>query len=305
VTSAFANFTEAGVDPQAETLTWGDQTYPNPLRLYPQILGRMLDGKKSLVHGDLHLRNILVDESGQGWLIDFALVKERHNLYDFIKLETYIRQMVLSQPQYDFSFADYLQFEAALLDEAVAVPADRMLRKAYEVIRKVRELAARYVKGNFGEEYWPALFLYSLAMLKYAGNHGAKAARLAFGTAGVMGRVIHLGRPSRKVKPPPQPHLPEKELPPQEDKSPNNIRFHDIFTHFEIGLELLAEHLGKTHPRYGDFLAYEERLKNIIKRSRRFGDTGDRQADRAEVIDQLNELALSVLGISFNDLCKS
>jgi Cdc6-like AAA superfamily ATPase len=190
VRTAFANFPEASVDPQAETLKWGDQTYPNPLHLYPQILGRTLEGKKSLVHGDLHLRNILVDEAGHGWLIDFALVKERHNLYDFIKLETYIRQMVLSQPQYTFSFAEYLQFEAALLDEAVAVPDDRMLRKAYEVIQKVRGLAARYAGRGFDEQYWPVLFLYSLAMLKYTDNHGAKATRLTFGTAGVIGKIL-------------------------------------------------------------------------------------------------------------------
>ncbi|MCB0171437.1 MAG: phosphotransferase, partial [Anaerolineae bacterium] len=80
MTTAFANFTEVGVAPQAETLTWNGHTYPNPLHLYPTILSQTLDGQKSLVHGDLHLRNILVDESGHGWLIDFALVKERHNL---------------------------------------------------------------------------------------------------------------------------------------------------------------------------------------------------------------------------------
>ena len=403
VTSAFANFTEAGVDPQAETLTWGDQTYPNPLRLYPQILSRTLDGKKSLVHGDLHLRNILVDEAGHGWLIDFALVKERHNLYDFIKLETYIRQMVLSRPEYDFSFAEYLQFEAALLDEAVAVPADRMLRKAFEVIRTVRVMAARYVKGNFGEEYWPALFLYNLAMVKYVDNHGAKAARLAFGTAGVVGGVAS---PARLVKPSfDRPvHIPfedaerssdfnirisitqviillerdiekftsteqesfvlklsqivnigsnqirllkvepgsvlvtlempeesaqllismylakepvlrtlsiakvelqqiatikEKLVPPVE-----KITYRDFFSPFEIGLERLKKQIGRDDGRYSDFLMHETKLKENIRRSRRFGDTTDRRVERTEIIDQLNETAFSTVGVSFNELCE-
>jgi hypothetical protein len=50
ITTAVANFPEAAVDPQAETLTWNGQTYPNPLHLYPEILSRTLDGKKSLVH---------------------------------------------------------------------------------------------------------------------------------------------------------------------------------------------------------------------------------------------------------------
>lgn len=201
MTTAFANFTEVGVAPQAETLTWNGHTYPNPLHLYPTILSRTLDGQKSLVHGDLHLRNILVDESGHGWLIDFALVKERHNLYDFIKLEVFIRQMVLSQPQYDFSFADYLQFEAALLDGSVAVPDHPILRKAYQVIRKVRELATQYAKRDFAAEYLPGLFLYSLAVVKYVDSHGVKAARLAFGTAAVVGRYIL--RPISNEKPEP------------------------------------------------------------------------------------------------------
>lgn len=188
VSAAFAGFPETPVDPQTEVLTWADQSYPNPLHLYPKFLDHKLDGKKSLVHGDLHPRNILVDEAGQGWLIDFALVKERHNLYDFIKLETYIRQMVLSH--YDFSFSDYLQFEAALLEKDRTVPNIPVLQKAYQVIRRLREMAMRYVKLNFGEEYLPGLFLFSLAVMKYGDNHGAKAARLAFGTAAVVGKSL-------------------------------------------------------------------------------------------------------------------
>jgi hypothetical protein len=50
----------------------------------------------------------------------------------------------------------------------------------------LRQIAARYAR-NFEAEYLPGLFLYSLAVVKYVDNHGAKAARLAFGTAGVVG----------------------------------------------------------------------------------------------------------------------
>jgi hypothetical protein len=64
-------------------------SYPDPLKLYPEVLDTLLEGKLSRVHGDLHPRNLLIDEMGQGWLIDFAKVEDRHNLFDFIKLETY------------------------------------------------------------------------------------------------------------------------------------------------------------------------------------------------------------------------
>lgn len=306
MTTAFANFPEVAVDPQAETLTWNDQTYPNPLNLYPTILNCTLNGKKSLVHGDLHLRNIMVDESGHGWLIDFALVKERHNLYDFIKLEVYIRQMVLSQPQYEFSFADYLQFEAALLDNNEAEPDDPMLQKAYQVIQKVRELATLYVR-DFEAEYLPGLFLYSLAVVKYVDNHGVKAARLAFGTAGVVGGRIHFGmKPKGElVKSQSKTNSTASEPSQKVDTSSIISRYQDLFAPLEIGLEQAGEKIGDKHARYSDFLLYDSRLRENIRRSRRFGNTADRQAERAEIIDQLNELALSTLGVSFNELCRS
>lgn len=305
MSTVFANVLDTYVDPKAKALTWIGKNYPNPLHLYPDILSRALEGKKSLVHGDLHLRNILVDRSNQGWLIDFALVKERHNLYDFIKLEVFIRQMVLAQEQYDFSFADYVQFEEALLDEAVAVPDDGALRKVYQVIRKIRESATHYTR-NFAAEYLPALFLYSLAVVKYVDNHGVKATRLAFGTAGVVGEAILSKKvPKEQVtKTPSQINSSQIMNQQEKDKPIKKIKYHDVFTHFEIGLERLVEQIGTDHPRYSDFLVYEEKLTNIIKRSRRFGDIRERQADRAEVIDQLNALALSTVGISFNELCR-
>jgi hypothetical protein len=302
MTTAFANFPEASINSQAETLTWADKAYPNPLHLYPKILSRTLTGQKSLVHGDLHLRNILVDESGYGWLIDFALVKERHNLYDFIKLETYIRQTVLSQAA--FLFADYLQFEAALLDEEEAVPEDSMLQKAYQVIRRIRALAARYAKRDFVAEYLPGLFLYNLAVVKYVENHEVKAARLAFGTAGVVGEAIHSGTRLQKgsAKLQSKTNSVKNKQSQKTDEPSKNFRYRDLFTPFEIGLEQLGENMGEKHTRYADFLLYDSRLRENIRYSRRYGNTGDRQAERAEIMDQLNELALSTIGISFNEL---
>ncbi|MCB0171438.1 MAG: hypothetical protein KDJ97_12875, partial [Anaerolineae bacterium] len=204
-----------------------------------------------------------------------------------------------------FSFADYLQFEAALLDEAVAVPDDPILRKAYQVIRKVRELAVRYVKRDFAAEYLPGVFLYSLAVVKYVESHGVKAARLAFGTAAMVGKALCSEPPPKKEGAETSPQSNSSTAIPsqKEDRPIKKFRYHDVFTHFEIGLERLREQIGQDQPRFSDFLVYEERLTNVIKRSRRFGDTRDRLAERTEIIDQLNALALSTVGISFNELC--
>lgn len=310
VEEIFAEFPSGSVNVKDEWLTFGtDKTYPNPLYLYPKILGQTLSGQQSTVHGDLHLRNVLVDETGRGYLIDFAKVTERHNLFDFIKLETYIRQWILGDKRCEFSFEDYLTFEetlvAATLGEDATLPENRHLQKAYEVILHIRQIAACYIgsHSSFKEEYLPALFLYNLAMLKYWDSHGVKTGWLAFGLGGVIAKTIS---PSKPIIPPP-PENPGGENTPNEETplpQPIKIQFLDIYASLERGLEKLQKAMGQDHPDYADFTASEQRLKDNIKRSRRFGDTQNRQAERVEIIEQLNRIARSTLNITFNSLCQ-
>lgn len=170
--------------------------YPNPLHLYPVILGKTLEGRQSYVHGDLHLRNVLVDEGGKGWLIDFARVERRHNLFDFIKLETYVRLMGLGGKDTSFSLAQYVQFEVALAaatlgNAGVSCPNVSPLRLAYDVILTIRRLTRNYMEGDrFLDEYFPALFLYSLAVMKYYRDDQSQATRLAFTTAAVLADTL-------------------------------------------------------------------------------------------------------------------
>lgn len=188
-----------GVDSESIQLPCEAETspaYPNPLHVYPEVLRRTLEGRKSYVHGDLHLRNVLVDESGRGWLIDFAKVEERHNLFDFIKLETRVRTWELSRDDCTFSLYDYLRFEEALaaatLGSGVTPPDDAHLRFAYEVALAIRRIARKYMgsEPDFRSEYFPALFLYCLGVTKYYPNEGIQSARLAFATACAVGRYL-------------------------------------------------------------------------------------------------------------------
>jgi tetratricopeptide (TPR) repeat protein len=171
-------------------------SYPHPLEIYPGLLAQPLVGQCSLAHGDLHLRNALVDEAGRGWLIDFAKVAEQHNLFDFIKLETYIRVMPLTSVYKDFSLDDYAEFELALnaytAGQNPTPPANPQLAKAYDVIREIRRAARKYMRADSGfrKEYLPALFLYCLAVLKYFPAHGPDSTRLVFITACALGRFI-------------------------------------------------------------------------------------------------------------------
>lgn len=81
-------------------------------------------------------------------------------------------------------------------------------------------------------------------------------------------------------------------------------RYRDTFSSYEIGAQRLLAQMGQNHPRYLEALGYQDRLRGNIDRSRRFGDTGSRKSDRAEIVEQLNELSLSVTGTSFNELCQ-
>lgn len=161
----------------------------DPLKVYPNLLNKTLIGRQSRVHGDLHPRNVLVDQFGRGWLIDFAKVTERHNMFDFIKLETYIRMMILAPLQVEFSWNEYVQFELALNadlpDQNVKKPTNAQLAKAYTVIRAIRHIAQKYMGSgaDLKKEYFPALLLYCLAMLKYYKSHGTIATQSAFITA--------------------------------------------------------------------------------------------------------------------------
>lgn len=173
-------------------------TYPNPLQVYPDELGRMLKGRKSYVHGDLHLRNVLVDESRKGWLIDFAKIEMRHNLFDFIKLETYVRMMELGRDGVDFLLSDYVQFETALADatlrgKSITLGSHNVrLQVAYQVILTIRQIARKYMgrEPDFRHEYYPALFLYNLAVTKYYQEERPRPTQLSFATACVLGRYI-------------------------------------------------------------------------------------------------------------------
>jgi hypothetical protein len=164
-------------------------------------LGKTLQGSKSYVHGDLHLRNVLVDTAGRGWLIDFARVEKRHNIFDFIKMETYVRLMVLANVSPALSLDDYVQFEEALVSDTLerekrTCPDNSDLRFAYQVIQAIRRIARKYMgpTSNFRNEYLPALFLYCLAVLKYYDEDKLQSTRLTFATACALGQYILDGR---------------------------------------------------------------------------------------------------------------
>ncbi|RLC86724.1 MAG: hypothetical protein DRI79_09630 [Chloroflexi bacterium] len=76
------------------------------------------------------------------------------------------------------------------------------------------------------------------------------------------------------------------------------------FRSYETGLGLLLKRLGHNHPRYTEALTLQSRLLENLARVRLYGDTETGRAERAQIMDSLNRLALETLGESFNALIR-
>jgi len=77
----------------------------------------------------------------------------------------------------------------------------------------------------------------------------------------------------------------------------------DVFTAYETGLTCLLEQMCKEHSRYSEALTLQARLCENIARARRYGDNEICRAERAQIVELLNSLALQALGVDFNALC--
>jgi tetratricopeptide (TPR) repeat protein len=74
---------------------------------------------------------------------------------------------------------------------------------------------------------------------------------------------------------------------------------------YRLQLGLLVEKIDRDHPSYSQALLYQHRLSENLDQTQRYGDTETLRAERARIIDQLNSLALSALGVPFTDLANT
>ena len=197
VAQVFAGSSEIQLDPASETIHLAGQTYPNPLKLYQTYLNQRLPRYLSIIHGDLHLFNVIVDSDHKPWLIDFGRVAEGHAIFDFIELETHLRHIVLTEAETAFSLAELVDFERRLIaatirSESPSPPPNPELIKAFVVIQGIRAFAADYLarRDDFQGEYFPALFLYSLSTLKHYRENGVRSAQYAFVTAAILAAYL-------------------------------------------------------------------------------------------------------------------
>jgi hypothetical protein len=78
----------------------------------------------------------------------------------------------------------------------------------------------------------------------------------------------------------------------------------DEYSFYEEGMNKLLQNVYRDNPHYSEILNYENRLRENIDKARRYGDKNSHKVERNEIIHHLNNLTESILGKSFNELCK-
>jgi CheY-like chemotaxis protein len=142
---------ELNPDEELIQLTPGKDKVLNPIAwLKKHKQECVIQVNKCITHGDLTGRNIMVDDSGKCWLIDFYRTYKSHILRDFVILETDVKYRLMSL----LSLTDFLHLEEALLEAdrqnqpPILPPSfSKDARKAAEVIFALRQLAHRYARS--------------------------------------------------------------------------------------------------------------------------------------------------------------
>jgi hypothetical protein len=79
----------------------------------------------------------------------------------------------------------------------------------------------------------------------------------------------------------------------------------DPFVRYESGLKMVASALENDPDAVQELTVFEQRLQENIDRSRRYGDTSERRAERSEIIDNLNIFSRATTNKTFNQWCDS
>lgn len=167
---------------------------PNPLLHIKPLLERQINGYLSTVHGDMHLANVLVGPYGNPWLIDFALAREGHTLFDWALLE--ISLLVHTVAKIAPPGWDGMWGVIALL-RSLNRGEDRVLRERHPVarvltcIKTIRDIVREclYDAEQWNEYYIP-LALLGLRAMGWL-TEPADSRRLAFLTAALSLSEIH------------------------------------------------------------------------------------------------------------------
>jgi hypothetical protein len=135
---------------------------PDPLPSLQALLRQNISATQSTIHGDLNLENVLVGPGGFVWLIDFAMTRDGHTLFDFAHLGASIVAEVIA-PQMS-SVQAYLKLLAQKPFEPGARPDDPLGR----LLAELCQIANRCLfNPSQPGEFLQALNLACLGALKF------------------------------------------------------------------------------------------------------------------------------------------
>jgi nicotinamidase-related amidase len=154
--------------------------YPNPARLYRGVTGfeEPMEVACAMIHGDLNLANVLMDASGNTWLIDYFWTRVGHALQDIAKLENDLKFLLVPLAD-DESLRRAVAWEERLLtvDDLLSPPpaldatlaSDPAIAKAHAAISTLRALGSSLLREAGVEGPVPTRE-YDLAQVRYSAH---------------------------------------------------------------------------------------------------------------------------------------
>lgn len=141
-------------DPRSPSLVIDRWRIPNPFMRYQAVLDRPVIGTMSILHGDLHLGNIMLGVNNTAMLIDFGHSREGHTLFDWAVLE----MSLLAELGAKYLDNTWDSARAVVLELLGATPPHMVDPLHLEPLTEVRQIITELLAvPDHHEEYWVAL----------------------------------------------------------------------------------------------------------------------------------------------------
>lgn len=151
----------------------------NPLyfaeKIIPERKSDMVSVYEASVHGDLNMKNVLMDENNNMWLIDFSETEHSHILRDVAKLEVVLKfetfEIDSEEKLREAVELEKLFLGAKTLRDIPQLPStlkDPQVLKAFQCVQKLREYANIITLLDEDiSQYFFGLLSYTLSVLSY------------------------------------------------------------------------------------------------------------------------------------------
>jgi hypothetical protein len=176
----------------------------NPFHFYanefPKRQNEEIPWYKSIVHGDMNMKNILLDNDENIYVIDFSETRESNIVSDFARIEP-ILKFEMTKIESDEEIKELLEFEEGLLTQNLISELPRltysgndpMVEKAYLSICRLRNFADRTTIFEFDmRPYLLALLEWTLPVVSYIGFPHSRKKYAAFSAALIIEKILEL-----------------------------------------------------------------------------------------------------------------